>query len=388
MGKLKAYKICFDGDRDVYNPGEVVSGYVLIELSEPMKCRGVRIKFEGEAYVNWIESEGSDDDRKSVSSWARKIYLDEVVTLWAHSGGENQKLPAGTHHMPYQLQLPSSGLANSFEGDHGYVRYSIKSNIERPRKSDPKTRAMFTVTGVQVNLNNVPEAIYGQRDGDEMTVCCLCCASGPITMTASIDRSGYTPGEKIKVNIDVDNHSSRSIPKIEATLIQRVKYTAYRGGNMSSPRNKYSKERVSTKSGPGCEPHDKSSWREQFLPIPPIPASGLADCPFIDILYALVCEADVTGTPFGLEVTLPIIIGNIPLQQVYGYDSNSVDYPPIPGGPAPSIEPHPLADHAQATAPLPPPPSYESLYSGQTSVMGANEPDDENWFGQQSFAPR
>ncbi|XP_070543749.1 arrestin domain-containing protein 3-like [Ptychodera flava] len=146
---------------------------------------------------------------------------------------------------------------------------------------------MFTVTGAQVNLNKISEAIQDQRDEDEKTVCCLCCASGPITMTASIDRSGYTPGEKIKVNIDVDNHSSRSVAKTRATLIQWVTYTAYRKGNTNRPSDRQVRDKVSTISGPGCEARGKISWQDQFLTIPPIPSSDLAGCPYIDIDYVL-----------------------------------------------------------------------------------------------------
>lgn len=40
MGKLKAFQIVFDNDREVYNSGDVVSGQVLVDLTEPKQLRG------------------------------------------------------------------------------------------------------------------------------------------------------------------------------------------------------------------------------------------------------------------------------------------------------------------------------------------------------------
>ena len=55
---------------------------------------------------------------------------------------------------------------------------------------------------------------------DEKTVCCLCCASGPIKASAQIDKGGYVPGETIWVSGFVENNSSREICDINAKLIQ------------------------------------------------------------------------------------------------------------------------------------------------------------------------
>ena len=40
MGKLRAFQILFDNDREVYNSGDVISGHVLVDLAEPKMLRG------------------------------------------------------------------------------------------------------------------------------------------------------------------------------------------------------------------------------------------------------------------------------------------------------------------------------------------------------------
>ena len=41
------------------------------------------------------------------------------------------------------------------------------------------------------------------------TLCCLCCASGPIQAEVHLDRAGYVPGEFILVNGSVENNRLR-----------------------------------------------------------------------------------------------------------------------------------------------------------------------------------
>ena len=40
---------------------------------------------------------------------------------------------------------------------------------------------------------------------DSKTLCCLCCASGPIQAQVHLDRTGYVAGEFILVNGSVEN---------------------------------------------------------------------------------------------------------------------------------------------------------------------------------------
>lgn len=66
------------------------------------------------------------------------------------------------------------------------------------------------------------------RGSKSKTVCCLCCASGPLTVDARIERKGYSPGDQILVAANFENNSSRLVAPV-AKLIQVVTYHA-RGG--------------------------------------------------------------------------------------------------------------------------------------------------------------
>ncbi|XP_077991740.1 arrestin domain-containing protein 3-like [Glandiceps talaboti] len=393
MGKLKAYNILFEGNKEVYNAGEAVNGCVVVELSEPLQCRGVRVTFIGEGRVRWTESEGSGDHRRSVTYSSSTVYFNECVTLWGkevgNKSGENPTLPAAVHQFPFRFQLPPTGLPSSFEGiRYGSVRYIIKSNIDRPWKFDHNSKRAFTVSGFPLDLNRIPDATIAQQDENQKTVCCLCCASGPIIMTATIDRKGYVPGDTIMTGIDVSNNSSRNILDSTASLVQLCTFTAFRRGH-GRMHTRTTTVDVSTIKGAGCGPNDTISWRQQPLPVPAIPASGLEGFNYINIEYYVKFEADISGTPLDLEVKLPVIIGTIPLQQVYArnYNMAPTQYSGVPPSIPGTLPPPPQADQGVASAPfLPPPPSYESIYSGQQSIK--DDEDNEYTFGQTDFAPK
>lgn len=61
----------------------------------------------------------------------------------------------GTHTYPFTCALPPT-LPSSFEGEHGFVRYTVKVTLDRPWKFDQETKMAFTVTS-HLDLNMSPE---------------------------------------------------------------------------------------------------------------------------------------------------------------------------------------------------------------------------------------
>jgi hypothetical protein len=53
-------------------------------------------------------------------------------------------LPAGEHSFPFSMILPDQ-LPSSFEGQYGYVRYTVEATIDQHLKDDHEVNATFTV---------------------------------------------------------------------------------------------------------------------------------------------------------------------------------------------------------------------------------------------------
>ena len=56
--------------------------------------------------------------------------------------------------------------------------------------------------------------------GDEKSVCCMCCSTGPIKVSGYTDKSGYVSGETIWLSGFINNQSSRKVIDVTAKLIQ------------------------------------------------------------------------------------------------------------------------------------------------------------------------
>lgn len=118
---------------------------------------GVRVKFDGQAEVEWSESESYYDSvekkQKSRTVYYRseQTYFHNVYNLVS---GDNLTLPAGRHTYPFSFILPQQ-LPSSFEGKHGHIRYTITATVDRPWKSDYEAKVMIPLTS-PLDLNFLP----------------------------------------------------------------------------------------------------------------------------------------------------------------------------------------------------------------------------------------
>ena len=146
----------------------------------------------GKGYCHWTEKEtrGTGDNRRTVTV---HYYGKETIFNWKQvlADDPSQKkfhLPAGSYKYPFQFTLPTS-LPSSFEYHKhvtGYIRYYVKAKIDKPWKFDHKVKRPFTVNDI-IDTNNPMYLQPIGGDGHREPGCC-CCKSGPVNVTANIDR--------------------------------------------------------------------------------------------------------------------------------------------------------------------------------------------------------
>ena len=56
MGKVKSFEIVFTNNKNVYQPGDKVSGQCIVDLKGCMRMRALTIFIRGIAKVHWTES--------------------------------------------------------------------------------------------------------------------------------------------------------------------------------------------------------------------------------------------------------------------------------------------------------------------------------------------
>ncbi|KAJ8303884.1 hypothetical protein KUTeg_017467, partial [Tegillarca granosa] len=234
------------------------------------------------------------------------MYFDQRVPVYGKVLGHPDSLPAGRHTFPFSFLLPPN-LPSSFEGAHGYVRYTVKATIDKPWKFDHDTKRPFTVICL-LDLNLQPNAASGAQGTNSKMLCCLCCKSGPISGTVRIDRIGYVPGEAICINAETENLSNRKCD-VSARLVM---YTTFR----ATTKSRTSCTEVARLTHPTLEEGGSDIWSGERMAIPPVPPSFLVGCNIIDISYILEFVIDPSGPAFKLSIPLEIIIGTIPLRSV------------------------------------------------------------------------
>lgn len=387
MGKLRSFYVELLDPQQVYFAGQTINGRLVVELDAEMKMREIRLKFKGLAYVHWTEqhSTGSGKNRRTTTRHysATENYFDQTVPVYGRGlgMGDDNRLPPGQHVYPFTFTLPPN-LPSSFEGGIGYVRYTIKGTIDKPWKFDHNTKRPFTVIAL-LDLNTQPNAACGTQNQQNKFLCCLCCKSGPITGTLSLNRCGYVPGEAIYFNAEIQNMTSR-VCGCQVKLSMTTIFHA-------TTKSRSSTNEVAKVLHQDVQPGETETWTGDRLMIPPLPPSFLVGCSIIDINYYLELIVDPSGPAIDLHVPLLIIIGTIPLRSVvqqyqtqFGMTAPQPSALPPPG-PAPLAPSAPPMAAAMPDMSNLPPPSYSECVFGKTNIR--DEDDSEHTRGEMDYAP-
>ncbi|XP_055514272.1 arrestin domain-containing protein 2 isoform X2 [Leucoraja erinacea] len=310
VGKIRRFVVETDRAEDaVYSSGQLMSGRVVLELRASVRVQALLLCAKGLAAVHWLESRsiGMNTVYSDYSSY--ETYFKEKLHV-IRDDGNITVLQAGRYEFPFRFQLPEENLVTSFEGKHGSVRYWVKAKLHRPWATVKKIKREFTV--IEPIDINTPSLLAPQAGTKEKLAHVWYCNLGHLSLTAKIDRKGYTPGEVIPIFAEVDNCCSRTVtPK--AAIIQMQTFSA-RG------TTKQKKSVVATLHGEGVAPRKRGTWHGRPLKIPPV--SPTLKCRVISVDYALRIYVEIPGSS-KLSLELPLVIGTIPLHP-FGSRSSSV----------------------------------------------------------------
>ncbi|XP_041086639.1 arrestin domain-containing protein 2 isoform X1 [Polyodon spathula] len=315
--KVKKFDIVFDSPEvdspPVFSSGDVVSGKVLLELGAASKVESLKLHALGFAKVHWTESRSAGSSTAYTQNYCDEVeYLDRRETLMQADNGELTILQAGKHEFPFSFQLPEDRtLVTSFEGKHGSIRYCVKAKLHRPWNTVKKIKKEFTV--IEPIDINTPALLASQAGNKDKMARMWYRNLGQVSLTAKIDRKGYTPGEVIPIFAEFDNSTHRSVvPKAYITQTQ----TFIARGTM-----KQKKSVVATLSGDAVGARKRETWHGRAIKIPPVGPSIL-QCRIIRVEYTLRVCVDVPGTS-KLSLELPLVMGTIPLHP-FGSRTSSV----------------------------------------------------------------
>ena len=301
-----------DGDR-LYYAGDTISGRVTVQTLEKKKLRGIYLTLVGRADVCWTETRtveiGGSRTTTTVCYSNEEPYFNCRVNLWGEDGGKHFLQP-GNYQFPFSFKLPMVRLPTSYESCIGQVRYWLEAHMDRPWKFDHVTKRAFTVAE-RVDLNLSGEDLTASRHAEnQKTLGFWCCATGPLTLTAATDHTGYCPGENILVTAHVENNTNRVMRGATVTLCRHVQ--CFVRGHHRGWREFVAEIQTNDPIPASCN----FEWNQEPLSIPPCPPSSHT-CKIMHIDYELVFEVVVPTFSTNLQLTIPIVVGTEPLQSVY-----------------------------------------------------------------------
>ena len=326
-----------------------ITGSVVCETDEPKDYKQILVKLDGIAHVHWSESSGSGNNRHTRRYSSNEEYVSCVAVLWDKTvNGGGGQLPPGSYRFNFSLPLTGANLPASYTGTAGVIKYTVQARVVKGvLKKDKIALAAINVANV-VPINN-PELTRPLSLEEQKTVCCLCCASGPIIVTAKLPRTGFCVSyDTIPVEVSVENNSNRGISNVSVSLQKIVLYTA-------EGHHRYDRETIQLMNTQAVVPGETAFIRPHPIPIPTTVLPSLLNCGILSVNYVVQVSPQLSGA-INPTIDLPVVIGNTPLQGDYAPEGlsfetpptnfaapppySSADYPPPPGanmwGPPPA----------------------------------------------------
>ena len=227
-GKLKAFRINLFNEDKEYCAGSYIEGNVFLELSKDMvPMKSIIIQLSGMANVSW---------RVSYTGQGSNVYRNSedictlAWTIWTNEGcGQQQDvcagLSTGQYEFPFNIQIPADqALLTSFEGLHGSIRYSLIAGITKSEESKLK---YTTKQGIKVKNTvntNVPRLMLPSSTNVQNTVRGTLHNHGSASLSLTINKGGYYPGEFIGINVKVENQSTKQVSAICVSLVRTVTF--------------------------------------------------------------------------------------------------------------------------------------------------------------------
>ena len=313
-GKLKTFRINLFDEGKEYCAGSYIEGNVFVELSKDMvPMKSIIIQLSGMASVSWRVSTSSYGQGSNVYANSEDIRT-LAWTIWTNEGSCQQQairvgLAAGQYEFPFNIQIPADqALLTSFEGLHGSIRYSLIAGIT---KSEETKLKYTTKQGIKIKSTvntNVPHLMLPLSTNVQNAVRGTLLNYGSASLSLTISKGGYYPGEFIDINVKVENQSTKQINAIRASLVRTETY--YGRLQFSLLRQQKSRQVsniIQRVEGSGIPAGKTGHWTNGLLPVPITPPT--TDGHHIMMLsYAL----DVTlvyHKAGNINVQIPVTIG-------------------------------------------------------------------------------
>nr|XP_023029520.1 arrestin domain-containing protein 3-like [Leptinotarsa decemlineata]XP_023029530.1 arrestin domain-containing protein 3-like [Leptinotarsa decemlineata]XP_023029540.1 arrestin domain-containing protein 3-like [Leptinotarsa decemlineata] len=379
-------KVWLDNYTGQYYPGSQIQGKVVLNFETETKLRAVKVRVICHEHVEFMGMESYHDpvsnERKSRDTLFQgdnDTFATELILYGGHSGATS--LPIGQYIHPFNLILPNN-LPGTYSCEYGYINFKLIAIVDRPLALDYEDQIVFIVRSpVDLNALMKPDLLEPTSYSEDKTICCFCCADGPIALDIELPKRTLIPGETVNVMARLSNLSSTNIENIQLKLKQVITCQV---DIPSKDENEIENILVEiTEVGLGA--HGEHTYNFPLMLPMNVPIPNFSLCKLFKVDYQCKVTAKLPGVHSNLEVYMYPQIGNIDIghasNQMEGYplltpisppaDHSTIQYPPTngqgyplhPASPGFVIPPPGEGCIYPSSAPLTQsaPPSYDSL---------------------------
>ncbi|XP_053727079.1 arrestin domain-containing protein 3-like [Synchiropus splendidus] len=301
---FKNFTINFNSvsERFTVSSGDIVTGQLGFDLTKDTSINSITIKIVGQVNVHW--SSGSSKNRRHYSAKVEYFKLKSNLLQNGAVSSAAAKLRPGRYAYPFTCHIPHGDFPSSFKGAFGEIKYTFKVSISRSWHLDKDFATDLDFVN-RINMNQ-PDLWSPMSGANSKTLCCLWCASGPITMDARLEKKAFAPGEVVKIFCEFGNASSRVVtPTVK--LQQKQSFFTH---NRVSSRLHF--RTLASETGQPLNPHGSAVHTMLMLTIPADASPTISNCSVLVVDYVIELSLRMTASS-NLVVIFPIILYEPPM---------------------------------------------------------------------------
>ncbi|KAL4228974.1 Arrestin domain-containing protein 2 [Mactra antiquata] len=300
--------VILNNHNKTYYPGQYLEGHVIVKVEQQFITRGILLQFCGRAEIFWSEKQrGAEDKCIGIMDYNAK---EEFFNI-RHFVFEPGLIPADVHKFPFKFHL-TPPLPDNYRDNICEIEYFLETRlkIDTDINNDLVHRQdILIVDPIDLNKLIVPDVTLPVHSQKMMKLGILCCKSEPVIAFLRLIRSGYSPGEVIHVQADVENNSGSSVRNVTFTLYEERAYiTEHKTYTHRDVVVQVNKGSVRSKA--------TEEWSDIPLSIPKHQVFNVSPCTIFDIRHTLEMEMKAGLFNKRLVIPLRIVIGSISLDSV------------------------------------------------------------------------
>ncbi|XP_015229908.1 PREDICTED: arrestin domain-containing protein 3-like [Cyprinodon variegatus] len=296
---IKHFKIEYDAinSRNIFTNGDTINGRIILEASKKTKIQSLVFIAKGKALVRLVNYYGDIISREDVTDdyFQDKLKYYRIKQDIVKEGEQDGRevIEKGRHVFPFSFKIPNSRkIPSSFSSIFGQIVHTLKAELKQSKKLRRKAKTHFTFMGTARGSRLMAR----QHESVNKNIVL---GSGKVTMDVHTRRSGYKQGEVLRVKVEIQNLSSRSV---------KAKFVLYEIKTFFGPnRGKIQKHEIQKEKSDAIESQSGQTTVIKEMIIPRELSPSILNCSLIRLEYMLKvyleipCETD-------LVVKLPIVI--------------------------------------------------------------------------------